>query len=184
MFCKKCGTELQDDNIFCSNCGDKIGGASNDDPFNNQSITTSQRSSSSTFDTVIEKNAWGYFIDALKKYAVFKGRARRAEYWWFTFFATIFSTAIGILEGIFEFITLGYIRNELGFLTIIWSLAIIIPSFSVTVRRLHDYNRSGWFMLVPIYGFVIRFFDGTIGPNRYGEDPKGRTLKNNKNYFA
>lgn len=117
-----------------------------------------------------------YYIGALKKYAVFSGRARRKEYWLFVLFNIIFSIIAMILD------VLAGTRMEnqyYGFIYIIYSLAMILPSLAVTVRRLHDTNRSGWWILIsiiPIIGgiwlFVLMCFEGTIGDNRFGQDPK------------
>lgn len=98
-----------------------------------------------------------------QKYAEFEGRSRRAEYWW----AYLMTFVIGLI--------LGWIP-VVGWLA---SLAMILPSIAVGVRRLHDINKSGWFMLlnlIPIVGQIILIIwfcqEGTIGPNQYGEDPK------------
>ena len=55
----------------------------------------------------------------------------------------------------------------------IYQLAILIPSIAVGVRRMHDVNKSGWFLLIPIYNFILAITDGTKGNNTYGPDPKG-----------
>ncbi len=99
-------------------------------------------------------------------YANFNGRARRSEYWWFVLFVTIIESAL-----YFVFIPL----PEVGFaLLAILALAIILPSLAVTVRRLHDTDRSGWWFLIqliPFGGLVLLVFmvlSGTSGTNRYG----------------
>ncbi|EOR95430.1 protein of unknown function DUF805 [Arcticibacter svalbardensis MN12-7] len=56
----------------------------------------------------------------------------------------------------------------------IYSFAVLIPSIAVGVRRMHDVNKSGWFLLIPIYNLILAFTDGTPGENAYGQDPKGR----------
>lgn len=60
------------------------------------------------------------------------------------------------------------------FLGNIYSLGVLLPSLAVSVRRLHDVNKSGWFYLVPFYNLYLLCIDGTRGENAYGEDPKGR----------
>ena len=115
-------------------------------------------------------------FDALKKYAVFSGRARRKEYWLFyllfllvyIFFAII-DAASGTLDS----------ATGIGALTGILFLAVLIPQLAVGVRRLHDTDRSGWWLLVgfiPLVGpiVLIVFFclDGSAGDNRFGENPK------------
>jgi len=102
-------------------------------------------------------------------YANFSGRARRSEYWYFTLFnvlAIILLALLGLVTGIFFIFYLVYI------------IAMIIPSLAVSVRRLHDTGKSGWFILlglVPLGGLVLLVFyciEGDRGPNEYGPDPK------------
>ena len=99
-------------------------------------------------------------------YANFNGRASRPEYWWFSVFVAIIQAALFVV-----FLSL----PEVGMaLLAIWSLAIILPALAVTVRRLHDTDRSGWWFLIqviPFGGLVLLVFmvlSGTSGPNRYG----------------
>ncbi|MFC2091590.1 DUF805 domain-containing protein [Elusimicrobiota bacterium] len=110
-----------------------------------------------------------WYIEVLKKYIVFRGRARRKEYWMFVLFSMIISFSIGIIEGITGVIGLG----------LIYGLAILTPSTAVAVRRLHDTNRSGWWLLislVPLIGIIILLVfmvqDGQAEENQYGIDPK------------
>lgn len=98
-----------------------------------------------------------------QKYVDFEGRSRRTEYWWATLMVFVISLVFGWIPVV-------------GWLI---SLATIVPSIAVGVRRLHDINKSGWFMLlnlIPIVGSIILIVwfcqEGTIGPNQYGEDPK------------
>jgi uncharacterized membrane protein YhaH (DUF805 family) len=107
-----------------------------------------------------------YFTEVLKKYTVFTGRARRAEYWWFTLFNTLLSYGLTAL-GVFVL--------HISWLGSLYSLAILLPSLGVAIRRLHDVNKSGWFILIPIYNLVLLVTPGTVGPNEYGPDPKGAT---------
>ena len=103
-----------------------------------------------------------WFFEVLKKYAVFEGRARRKEYWYFSLFFFLFAVAI-LMIGVMA-------RNT--WLYPIYVLALIIPSLAVGVRRMHDVNRSGWYILIPIYSLILCFTKGTEGPNDYGVDPK------------
>lgn len=111
----------------------------------------------------------------LKKYADFTGRARRKEYWMFALLVIAASVVIGMVEGI---LGLSGTLAMYGPLSLLFMLAILIPSIAVGVRRLHDTNRSGWWMLIgliPIVGSIVLlvFFvlEGTRGPNAYGPDP-------------
>jgi len=94
-----------------------------------------------------------------QKYATFTGRASRSEYWFFVLFSIIvqlLANAIGIAAGSEAIIWLVY-------------LVFLIPSISVTVRRMHDVDKSGWFQLIPIYNFVLAVTPGTVGSNRFGD---------------
>jgi len=117
-------------------------------------------------------------IDWYKKvvfenYANFKGRARRSEYWYF--FLTNFIVQITFL--IFFFVFLSMEKPEIGIafygLMMLFSLAMMIPSLAVGVRRMHDVGKSGWFLLVPVYSLILALTNGNDGQNMYGEDPKG-----------
>ncbi len=110
------------------------------------------------------------YLQVLKKYAVFDGRAPRAEYWGFWL---INVGAIVVFTVVLPILRIPPI------LTIVYSLAIILPSLAVQVRRLHDTSRSGWWLLltfVPLGAFVLIIFllmDSTPGHNKYGANPKG-----------
>jgi len=104
-----------------------------------------------------------YYTDVLKKYAVFEGRARRKEYWMFFLFNIIVSIVIGIIAGLIK----------LPILANLYSLAVLVPSIAVGVRRMHDSDHSGWWILVPFVNLYFAVIDGTPGPNRFGENPKG-----------
>ena len=118
-----------------------------------------------------------WYLQVLKKYAVFTGRAQRAEYWYFFLFNLIIAIALGIIDGL-----LGTYSAESGYglLSGLYMLAVLIPGIAVGVRRLHDTNRSGWWMLIgliPIIGTIVLivFFvlDSTPGENQHGPNPKG-----------
>ena len=119
-------------------------------------------------DLTVRKNPWQYFLGVLKKYAVFRGRARRAEYWWFVFFYAIISIILFILDIVYA----SHALEATFALSSLWRLAMFLPSWALTVRRMHDCDKSGWFMLIPIYGQILLFMNGSPGPNTYGPDPK------------
>lgn len=104
-----------------------------------------------------------YYLTVLK-YADFNGRARRSEYWYFALFNLIIYYLIAFI-GIYTF-------NNNRYLALAYNLAVLIPYIAVGVRRMHDVNKSGWYILIPIYNFILCFTEGTIGPNNYGADPK------------
>ena len=105
-----------------------------------------------------------YFLLPLKKYAEFKGRSRRKEYWQFVLFNILLGIVLEL--GIIALGSVGLAINTLV------SLALIIPGVAVAVRRMHDVNKSGWFILIPIYNLILACTEGTPGPNQYGPDPK------------
>jgi uncharacterized membrane protein YhaH (DUF805 family) len=104
-----------------------------------------------------------YYLDVLKKYTVFEGRARRKEYWMFVLFNLIVAIILGIIGALIHFPLIGTLYN----------LAVLLPAIAVGVRRMHDSDHSGWWLLCPIVNIVFAVIDGTPGPNRFGENPKG-----------
>jgi uncharacterized membrane protein YhaH (DUF805 family) len=117
----------------------------------------------------------GWYIEALKKYAVFGGRSRRKEYWYFVLFSVIVSLVLSAIDALLG--TFG--STNVGLLGGIYGLAVLIPSIAVSVRRLHDIDRTGWWVLiglVPVIGTIVLLvfavLDGTPGENRFGPNPK------------
>ena len=104
-----------------------------------------------------------WYLDVLKNYAEFDGRAGREEYWQFTLLNIIISIALYLSF------------NELW---AVYTVVVLIPSIAVSVRRLHDIDRSGWWVLIVIVPFFIiallfmMLLDGKPGDNRYGFNPK------------
>ena len=126
-----------------------------------------------------------WMLMPLKRYADFSGRSRRKEYWMFALLQLIIIFGLLIIAGVMGGLSIdsptgvpaggGLIFGLFG----IYFLAIIIPSIAVQIRRFHDQDRSGWFILlnfIPyIGGLIVLVFmclDGTKGTNRFGEDPK------------
>lgn len=106
-----------------------------------------------------------WYLKVLKQYADFNGRARRKEYWMFFLFNTIISYSIlGI--------SMAVDMPALASVSSIYSLAVLLPSIAVGVRRMHDVGKSGWFVLIPIYNLILACTDGDKGENEYGQDPK------------
>ena len=117
-----------------------------------------------------------WYLDVLKKYAVFSGRARRKEYWMFTLFHIIFAIAAIAIDSI-----IGTAIDGVGYglFYLVYVLALLVPGLAVSVRRLHDIGKSGWMILVgmiPIVGsiwlLVLMVTEGQPGENEYGPDPK------------
>jgi uncharacterized membrane protein YhaH (DUF805 family) len=120
-----------------------------------------------------------WYLEVLKKYAVFSGRARRKEYWFFFLFNIIISIVLAVIDGV-----TGSFSPEagMGLLGGIYTLAVLIPGIAVSVRRLHDTERSGWWLLialVPLIGAIVLLVfmvqDSKPGQNQYGANPKEAT---------
>lgn len=139
MYCKKCGSLIQNGSKFCMDCGAPV---------------------------AQDKESVG-IVEATKlffvRYADFGGRSRRSEYWWA-------SLAIGLIGGM-----LSVVVPELSGL---WSLAILVPSIAICVRRLHDIGKSGWWyllILIPLVGTIlllIWYCTDSTGDNQWGPNPK------------
>lgn len=169
MYCNNCGNDTGE-NRFCQNCGYDVLGGQNEN---------------------VEKfNLISAYKSMFKKYAQFGGRSRRSEYWYAMLMNYIIMIAFYLI--IFVPITKGMINNYLStgetifimvgaIIFFLYYLAILIPSLSMTVRRLHDIGKSGWWLLlsfVPYIGSIILFIfsvlDSQPGANKYGPNPKGK----------
>jgi uncharacterized membrane protein YhaH (DUF805 family) len=127
-----------------------------------------------------------WYLDAFRNYAVFTGRSRRAAYWYFVLFnvivnfgLAIVASLLGALNGSESLGLFGILAFIVYGIWIIYGLAIILPTLALSVRRLHDTDRSGWWFLlnfVPVGNIVLLVFfllDSTPGQNQYGPNPKG-----------
>ena len=136
----------------------------------------------------------------LKRYAEFTGRSRRKEYWFYVLMLIVIGVVIGVVE---RALGLTGMVGPYGPLSLLFGLATFVPSLAVGIRRLHDTNRSGWWLLIgygpllislcltylgslslgmifsviALVGFIVLLvlmvLEGTKGPNQYGADPKG-----------
>jgi uncharacterized membrane protein YhaH (DUF805 family) len=116
-----------------------------------------------------------WYTEVLKKYVVFSGRARRKELWMFTLISTVISIILSFIDRAIGTDT----SNSSGLLQGIYGLAVLLPSIAVGIRRLHDTDRSGWWLLIgliPIIGWIVLIVfyvqEGKPGDNQYGPDPK------------
>ncbi len=117
-----------------------------------------------------------WYLEVLRKYTVFEGRARRSEYWYFV----LFNAVIVLVLWFFDLILGTRIKDmNIGLFSDLYSLAVLVPSLAVSVRRLHDIGKTGWLILIgfiPILGgLVLLFFmvqDSNPGDNAYGPNPK------------
>ncbi|CAA0125111.1 Inner membrane protein YhaH [Halioglobus japonicus] len=117
-----------------------------------------------------------WYLEVIRKYAQFSGRARRKEYWFFVLFNLIISIALTFVDSV-----IGTLNTETGYgvLSGIYSLAVLIPSLAVSFRRLHDTGRNAWWLLIgliPIIGAIVLLVfmvqDSQEGENEYGASPK------------
>ena len=104
-----------------------------------------------------------------RKYVVFSGRSSRSELWWWVLFTIIGYVVFAVVDSIIGRFPLFYY---------LWAIAVFLPGLAVSVRRLHDRDKSGWWILIefiPLIGPIILIIwfvgRGTEGPNRFGEDP-------------
>ena len=149
VFCRGCAKEIHSTASACPQCGAP--------QMSHQAFTAPNAS-------VVNGNWYSWYIEVLKKYAVFTGRARRKEYWMFFLINFLIAVAIGFVEG--------FLGGK-GVFSNIYSLAVLLPSIAVGVRRLHDTDRSGWWLLLPIVNIVFLALNGQPSSNRFGPNPKG-----------
>lgn len=144
VFCRGCGKEIHESAPTCPHCG-------------------APQSNSSPQGRGGDDNPINYYVGVLKRYAVFSGRARRKEYWYFLLFSTIASILLAII---------GEVLGAGDSIMNLYNLGVLIPSIAVGVRRMHDTNRSGWWLLLPIVNIIFLAQDSQSGDNNYGSNPK------------
>lgn len=103
-----------------------------------------------------------WYLKVIQNYANFNGRARRKEYWMFFLFNVLISAILGVIDG--------NAGNDV--LSNVYTIALLLPSLAVAVRRMHDVGKSGWYILIPIYNLILACTEGNTGENEYGADPK------------
>ncbi len=115
-----------------------------------------------------------WYLEVLRQYAVFEGRSRRTEYWSFMLFHLIILIVLRITDGL---------AGTSGMVSMFYMLAVLVPAVAVSVRRLHDTNRSGWWLLATFFPFigviVLLLFmvqDSDPKSNQYGSCPKQAIL--------
>lgn len=118
-----------------------------------------------------------WYLKALRQYVDFNGRARRSEYWYFVLFSFLISIGLSLVD-VFAF-GISPMTGESGLLSNLYSLAVLLPTLGVTVRRLHDVGKSGWYILIaliPLIGaiwlLILFFTDSKPGTNKWGPNPK------------
>lgn len=148
--CPSCGTQLQPTARFCPACG-------------------AARWPVTPGDGV--PRSFGTSIGiCLRKYATFAGRAPRAEYWWFVLFEVLVQSAANIVDH-------ALVETPPGLFGPLVGVVFLLPALAVGARRLHDIDRSGWWLLlyfVPLLGWLLLLVwactRGTRGPNRFGPE--------------
>jgi uncharacterized membrane protein YhaH (DUF805 family) len=120
---------------------------------------------------------FNWYRESLRNYAIFEGRSRRREYWTFVICNSIAIAALTVVDRV---IGTWHAHAQVGLLSGVFALAMIVPSIAVGVRRLHDTGRRGWWflvVLVPLVGWITMIVfacqDSQPGANRYGPNPKG-----------
>ena len=168
MECPSCGNESPGGSQVCQLCGTSLGG---------YLVSSSTRQGMVSFPDAIRLGFQHYFD--------FRGRSTRAEYWWwilFTALAALICNVFDLMTGTLSFDPEG--GGFGGLTTILFRLATMIPMMSVAARRLHDINKSGWWQLLSIVGFLIvpviillvwYIRQGDTGPNKHGPDPRQAT---------
>lgn len=145
VFCRGCAKEISSLAVACPQCGAPQ--ATQQSYASGPAITTGNP-----------------YVEALKNYAEFKGRATRREYWMFVLINLGICIVMGVLDAML---------NTKGVLYNLYSLAMLLPSIAAGARRMHDTDRSGWWLLLPIVNLVFLVQDSQPGPNRFGPNRKG-----------
>jgi uncharacterized membrane protein YhaH (DUF805 family) len=115
-------------------------------------------------------------VSGLRNYFNFSGRASRSEFWFFTLFC-ILVPIVGSVGDLFLFTALA--PEGLGPISVVSNLALLVPGIAVAARRLHDIDRTGWWILITltivgnIWLIIWWCTKGTAGRNRFGSDPLG-----------
>jgi len=102
-----------------------------------------------------------WYIAVLRKYTVFTGRASRIEFWYFLLCHLVASAIFTAIDQ----------ALSTKVLSTVYSLATLLPLIGLTIRRMHDINKSGWFILIPVYSIYLYSLDGDKGKNKYGSKP-------------
>jgi uncharacterized membrane protein YhaH (DUF805 family) len=161
VFCRGCGAQIHESAPMCPKCGAP------------QDLSRQSLSSPAADDDQRPRTFASSIAICFNRYFQFRGRAPRAEYWYFT----LFTTLVGLGADLIDAVWFGSHARVFGGII---NIAMFVPSIAVWTRRMHDIDRSGWWWLLaflPIIGWIILLVwlctAGTRGPNRYGSDPLG-----------
>ena len=162
MNCPTCGKDNPEDAQFCGICGANL------------------ISDEASVGTELSMVGFGEAVSrGFRKYFTFSGRATRAESWWWVLFTVLAGIVLAVVDTFTG--TMGMFGDS-GLLGGLFELATLIPSLALGARRLHDINRSGWWLLllfVLVVGWILLIVwaikQGDKGPNKYGPDPRQAT---------
>jgi uncharacterized membrane protein YhaH (DUF805 family) len=155
-YCIKCGVKAKAIAEFCHVCGLPV--------YRGTSSEIPHPSPSQLFPPTATPVLDWYFAP-WKKYAVFAGRARRKEFWLFHLGNLIIVLGLGLSEGLFGIAA----ETDESVLGLLFQLASLVPTIAVGVRRMHDSDHSGWWMLLPLVNVAFLCLEGSRGQNRFGD---------------
>ena len=165
MYCKFCGKKIPDISKFCRYCGKKISAS---EPVTDSGKTEEHKGKHYQSMSQEQTNIISNYFGVIKKYADFKGRASRKEYWLFALASTIIFFGLSYFEGYIG----AFAESEETIFGLIYQLFIFLPSLAVGIRRMHDANESGWALIIPIYNIIVSLRKGKTETNKYGPPPK------------
>jgi uncharacterized membrane protein YhaH (DUF805 family)/RNA polymerase subunit RPABC4/transcription elongation factor Spt4 len=163
--CPKCGVPKakwrSGSEVFCHSCGEKIKPEAEICPHCGVRQRPAPSGGAGASSDI--KNGLNCFVDVMKKYAVFSGRARQAEFWWYILCVCIIEVIARIISNI--------IFGNAVLIDLV-SLAVAVPSAAVWWRRMHDVGKPGGYCFIPVYNIILAVQPGDKGVNQYGPDPK------------
>lgn len=149
MFCPNCGKEIPDGTNFCPECG-----------------ANTEKGENIAVSSVKTKNVWECFVETVQTFYHFivDGRMDRKHFWSFVLFYLIFAFISGFLDGLLFDGELTISDYYIGIM--------MLPVFSVEIKRVHDVGKRAWTAFIPIYNLILFFTDSEPGENQYGKSPK------------
>jgi len=174
--CPECGNEAHSGAVTCGKCGFPLKRGK----VNTVRVVTAsvapELEELNPFEAISNFSLWGGFVNVLKNFVEFDGRARRKEFWGWVLFGSVFVLCIYVLVAIVRTITYSWNVLVWEWVGVFISVATFLPYLAVSVRRMHDTDNSGWWAIIPGIVFIFACVDGTPGDNKYGPDPKGREV--------
>ncbi|MCD8506690.1 DUF805 domain-containing protein [Candidatus Woesebacteria bacterium] len=165
MYCKHCGKKIPENSKFCRFCGKDLNVSKSK---TKSSETTGQEKIQFQDENQEQTNFISNYLNVIKKYVDFSGRASRREYWMFILVSFAVALILGFVEGLFGI----YPESDESILASIYQLFILLPTISVGVRRMHDADKSGWVLIIPLYNLIISLRKGNPKTNEYGSPPE------------